>query len=106
MLDATSSLLNDSAMTTEQPLEKVDLTVAAIRLGIGVDGVRRRLQRGSLQGVKEDGKWFVLLPAEHLLDEAEQPAEQPTQSAEQLLNVAEQHHRDFLEAENERLWKE
>lgn len=97
----------------EQRYDKVDLTTAAIRLGIGVDGVRRRLQRGGLEGIKEDGKWFVLLPlnnssapAEHVPDSVQQAAEQADRSAEQALNAAEQRYVDFLEAQNEKLWKE
>ena len=86
--------------------EKLDLTAAAIRLGIGVDGVRRRLQRGTLQGIKEDGKWFVLLALNSAEQSVSPNAEQPNPSAEQLLNSAEHRYTTFLEAENERLWKE
>lgn len=42
--------------------ELVDLMEAAARLGITYDGVRRRLRRGRLHGIKRDGRWLVALP--------------------------------------------
>ena len=106
MQDTSNPRQNGHLNTAEQEITKLDLTEAAIRLGIGVDGVRRRLQRGSLQGVKQEGKWFVLLPAEQAQNGNQHDAEQLNQSAEQELDAAEQRYVDLLEAQNERLWKE
>ncbi len=106
MQDTAEHSQNGYQPTAEQVLDKLDLTEAAIRLGIGVDGVRRRLQRGSLQGLKEEGKWFVLLPAEQVQNGVQQDAEHPNQSTEQELEIAEQRYTGFLEAQNEKLWKE
>src|SRR5215207_1194218 len=106
MQDITAQPLNGHHDDAEHLLDKIDLTAAAIRLGIGVDGVRRRLQRGSLQGVKEDGKWFVLLAADQPQDSVQQDAEHLDRSTEQLLDAAEQRHIDFLEAQNTKLWEE
>jgi hypothetical protein len=102
MLNITDPSAEHIQDTAEQVYKRVELTAAAIRLGIGVDGVRRRLQRGTLRGVKEEGKWFVLLPAEELQDNAEHL----NQSAEQMQDNAEQRYTSFIEAENARLWKE
>ena len=106
MQDTAGHLSNDQLGPAEQALDKLELTAAAIRLGIGVDGVRRRLQRGSLRGVKEEGKWFVLLPAEHLQDDTTPGAEHPNQSSEQDGEVPAERYIAFLEAQNEKLWKE
>jgi hypothetical protein len=65
------------ARTDETPMPKVDqpahapspaqhtgipLSEAALRLGIAVEAVRKRIRRGSLDAVKVDGRWHVLLP--------------------------------------------
>jgi hypothetical protein len=42
----------------------IEIADAARRLGISVDAVRKRLDRGTLQGVKVDGRWRVFLPDE------------------------------------------
>ena len=42
--------------------ETVDSTRAAQFLGITEDAIRKRIARGTLEGYKEDGKWFVRLP--------------------------------------------
>jgi len=40
----------------------VDSTRAAQFLGVTEDAIRKRIARGTLEGYKEDGKWFVRLP--------------------------------------------
>jgi len=40
----------------------VDSTRAAQFLGVTEDAIRKRIARGTLEGYKEDGKWFVQLP--------------------------------------------
>ena len=42
--------------------ETVDSTRAAQFLGVTEDAIRKRIARGTLEGYKEDGKWFVRLP--------------------------------------------
>ncbi len=42
-----------------QPLPLVD---AAARLGLTPEALRKRLQRGSLDGYKRDGQWYAWLP--------------------------------------------
>ena len=106
MQDTTEHPQNGHLDSAEHRYDKLELTAAAIRLGIGVDGVRRRLQRGSIQGVKEDGKWFVLLPAEQLQNAPGIDTEQLNQSAEQPLTIEGVRYISFLETQNEKLWKE
>jgi len=43
--------------------EILDVSAAAARLGISPDGVRKRIQRGTLRGQKVEGVWRVILPA-------------------------------------------
>ncbi len=44
----------------------VDLSTAAARIGISPKAVRNRLGRGTLDGVKQDGRWYVALgPCTH-----------------------------------------
>lgn len=43
--------------------EILDVSRAAVRLGITPDGVRKRIQRGQLQAHKAGGVWRVILPA-------------------------------------------
>lgn len=40
----------------------VDSTRAAQFLGVTEDAIRKRIARGTLEGYKEGGKWFVRLP--------------------------------------------
>ena len=39
-----------------------DSTEAAQALGISLDALRHRIARGTLEGYKEDGRWYVRLP--------------------------------------------
>jgi DNA-directed RNA polymerase specialized sigma24 family protein len=41
------------------PRRRVDLREAAEILGTSVDAVRKRIQRGTLESEKEDGKVYV-----------------------------------------------
>jgi len=47
----------------EAPDEILDVSRAAVRLGISPDGIRKRIQRGTLRGQKIGGTWQVILPA-------------------------------------------
>ena len=40
-------------------MSMVELTMAAQRLGISWERARRAVLTGSLEGVKEDGRWYV-----------------------------------------------
>lgn len=52
-----------SDQDNDQPrLEKLDIADAAARLGLSIDAVRKRVQRGSLRADKVDNRWFVVLP--------------------------------------------
>lgn len=42
--------------------EGVTIPEAASRLGLSIDGVRKRLQRGTLESYKENGRVMVVLP--------------------------------------------
>ena len=44
----------------------VDISTAAARMGITPKAVRNRLGRGTLDGTKQDGRWYVALgPCTH-----------------------------------------
>jgi len=43
--------------------ETVDSHQASQRLGITEDAIRKRIARGTLEGYKEDGRWWVQIPA-------------------------------------------
>ncbi len=49
----------------------VDISTAAARMGITPKAVRNRLCRGTLDGTKQDGRWYVALGpcAHHLMIE-------------------------------------
>ena len=50
-------------------LDYLDVPAAAARLGITVEGVRKRIQRGQLRAHKQDGRWYVvLLPRDDIQD--------------------------------------
>jgi len=42
--------------------ETVDSHQASQRLGITEDAIRKRIARGTLEGYKEDGRWWVQVP--------------------------------------------
>jgi len=42
--------------------ETVDSHHASQRLGITEDAIRKRIARGTLEGYKEDGRWWVQIP--------------------------------------------
>jgi len=42
--------------------ETVDSHQASQRLGITEDAIRKRIARGTLEGFKEDGRWWVQVP--------------------------------------------
>jgi len=42
--------------------ETVDSHQASKRLGITEDAIRKRITRGTLEGYKEDGRWWVQIP--------------------------------------------
>lgn len=50
----------------ENTLYRCNLAEAAERLGYTIEGLRRRLRSGKLQGYKMGNKWFVVMPGFHL----------------------------------------
>lgn len=48
-------------MATEGDNDAIPVAETAERLGISADAVRKRVQRGTLQGYKVDRQWFVVL---------------------------------------------
>jgi len=42
--------------------ETLDSHQASQRLGITEDAIRKRIARGTLEGYKEDGRWWVQIP--------------------------------------------
>ncbi len=47
----------------------VDISTAAARMGITPKAVRNRLCRGTLDGTKQDGRWYVALCTHHWMIE-------------------------------------
>lgn len=43
------------------PAHRVDIPTAAQRLGISPAAVRKRIARGTLRCIKENGRWYVIL---------------------------------------------
>jgi hypothetical protein len=84
---------------TAPDTELVDLMEAAQRLGITYDGVRRRIRRGRLHGIKRDGRWVVAMPAHtgpapditgHTPDESGETAGPPPDTAKLLHDLLRQ----------------
>jgi len=48
--------------TQDSRPETVDSHQASQRLGITEDAIRKRIARGTLEGYKEDGRWWVQIP--------------------------------------------
>ena len=48
-------------MEAEGGSRAIPVSEAAKRLGISADAVRKRIQRGTLQGYRVDRRWFVVL---------------------------------------------
>jgi hypothetical protein len=71
------------AMTDAAP---VSLSDAAVRLGISPDAARKRLERGTLRGEKQNGRWLVYLEPDAKSDAA-QDATYPIVDASQDAGV-------------------
>ena len=41
--------------------DMVDISTAAALMGITLNAVRKRIQRGTLQATKQDGEWYVTI---------------------------------------------
>jgi len=52
--------MRDSDKDTDKD-SAVPLVEAARRLGLTVDGVRKRIQRGTITAYKRDERWFIVL---------------------------------------------
>ena len=72
-------------MDVDRRLEQVDIATAATRLGMSLDGVRKRIKRGHLRGGKVDNRWYVVLPVEQTtstdsLDSLDKQVDTPEQT--------------------------
>jgi hypothetical protein len=45
----------------DNELIRLEISEAAVQLGITPDGVRKRIRRGQLAAVKQDSRWYVVL---------------------------------------------
>jgi hypothetical protein len=68
--------------------DSVDLATAAARLGLTVETVRKRLQRGKIKGFKADGgAWRVVLDrADNEQDKPGQQQDNPAQARDDLVD--------------------
>jgi len=46
----------------DSPADGIDIVQASMILGMSPDGVRKRLKKKTLEGYKDNNKWFVYLP--------------------------------------------
>jgi len=53
---------NQPENPTDTMADALDSTTAAQILGLTEDGVRKRIQKGKLEGYKDHGRWYVYLP--------------------------------------------
>jgi hypothetical protein len=81
--------------------EALTLQAAAIRLGLSADAVRKRLDRGTLLGTKQDGRWHVYLPVASGTDRTEADIRPDTDRNEAVGLLRSE--RDWLRSEVERL---
>ncbi len=77
--------MSDRRATVDQPstdrppiVDRLTVTEAAARLGISSDAVRSRLNRGTLEGRKEEDGWVVYLPVEPTVDQPSPTVERPS----------------------------
>ena len=68
LLSATISDAMTDATRTPQDAAGLSLSDAAVRLGISPDAARKRLERGTLSGVKREGRWTVYLELDATAD--------------------------------------
>lgn len=59
------------ATRTPPDATALSLSDAAVRLGISPDAARKRLERGTLRGVKNHGRWVVYLEPDAVVHEAD-----------------------------------
>jgi len=48
--------------------DTVDISTAAVRMGLTAEAVRKRIARGTLPATKQDGRWYVVLDGRDSLD--------------------------------------
>ena len=72
------------AATTGQ-LTFIDSTEAANALGISLDALHKRIRRGTVEAIKEDGHWLVKAPTGHDQPPPDnRPAGQPVDGVEAM----------------------
>jgi septal ring factor EnvC (AmiA/AmiB activator) len=69
-------------MASERRPVVLDAMTAARRLGLSPDALRKRIERGTIDGYKEHGRWWVRLLEEDTATEAETQASHASASAE------------------------
>ena len=81
--------MSDCRPTVDQPstdrppiVDRLMVVEAAARLGISSDAVRSRLNRGTLEGRKEEDGWVVYLPVEPTVDQPSPAVERPSTDRE------------------------
>jgi len=68
--DMMASTMQDAARTPPDAIA-LNLQDAAVRLGISPDAARKRLERGTLRGVKNHGRWVVYLEPDAAVSEVD-----------------------------------
>lgn len=57
--------MNSDQDKDQLQLDRLDIADAAARLGLSIDAVRKRVQRGTLQAEKVENRWYVVLPVQN-----------------------------------------
>ena len=84
---------------------RLSVTEAALRLGVSVDTVRRRIKTKDLKAQRDNsGKWWVLVPAIQNPEPAAPNKDMP-QATHPLEPQARRDLFDVLKNENDRLWQ-
>ena len=61
-MDTDGDRTGDSGPNTRQ--DTITVTEAARRLNVTPDAIRARIRRGTLEAVKRDGTWHIVMPAD------------------------------------------
>jgi len=71
----------------DSPADGIDIAQASMLLGMSPDGVRKRIKKGTLEGYKDNHKWFVYLPDGTQTEHArpDNPPDKQTDSSDTVL---------------------
>lgn len=67
----------------DNQLDGIELSEAAELLGVSSEALRKRIQRGTVQGYKVDGRWYAVLPHSDFERDNAQNDEQTAQDTSQ-----------------------